>query len=84
MTLSDIGFIVAVLGLGAMFSYIQLRRGNTGFIAIGAFVFFLWRIAIEMHWWTILIFVGAAIIAGALNGIFARKLGAAPVFSMAA
>lgn len=65
----------ALVGLCAMFSLMQLRRGQTGWLALIAFAFFLWRAGATLHWWTIAAFFAAAILAGSLNAVLLRSRG---------
>jgi hypothetical protein len=79
------GCAAAVLGVCAIFSLMQLRRGQTGWVALIGFVFFLWRVSAGVHWWAIAAFFGAAIVAGSLNVLLLRRFGreAAPALASA-
>jgi hypothetical protein len=69
------GCAAGLAGLCAMFSFMQLRRGETGWIALAAFVFFLWRVGHSLQWWTIAAFFAAGFLAGAGNAVLLRRRG---------
>lgn len=73
--IEQLHFAAAVVGLGATLAYIQINKSRGACSPLLANVFFLWRIAVGVHWWAAAIFVAASFIAGWLNGSFARRSG---------
>ena len=85
-----IGLILAVSGLGLWLAFTQTARHLAvnavskvlAILIIPIAVAAIWRIALDLHWWTILLFVAASLIVGIINGIAMRKIGKDGVFSM--
>ena len=90
MRSAELGLIVAIGGLGMWLAFTQTARH----LAIGPIAKLLaaliipiavaavWRIALDLGWWTILLFIAASLIVGATHGIAMRKIGKEGVYSM--
>ena len=87
---NGIGLILAVSGLGLWLAFAQTARHLTtnavskvlGLLMIPIAIAAIWRIAVDLSWWTILVFVVASLIVGVINGIAMRQMGKAGVYSM--
>ena len=42
----------------------------------------VWRVALDLHWWTIVAFVFVALVVGTINGFAIRSTGKASIYSM--
>ena len=87
---NGIGLILAVGGLGLWLAFTQTARHLTinamskllAILIIPIAIAAVWRIALDLRWWTILLFVVASLIVGIINGIAMRKIGKDGVYSM--
>jgi hypothetical protein len=87
---NDIGLILAVSGLGLWLAFTQTARHLAinavskllAVLIIPIAIAAIWRIALDLRWWTILLFVAASLTVGVINGIAMRKIGKAEVYSI--
>lgn len=85
-----IGLILAVTGLGLWLAFAQTARHLAinsisrllALLIIPIAVAAIWRIALDLSWWTILLFLAASLIVGFINGIAMRKIGKDGLYSM--
>ena len=90
MEYNDIGLIVAINGLGLWLAFSQTARYLAisqltrilSLVIIPVAAAALWRIALELQWWTVLVFIGSSLIVGTITAIAAHKIGKAAVYSM--
>lgn len=73
----DIGVYIAIFGLVNQLSAHQFTSkgliggpiGKAGlYLTIPVFVSLIWRIALGIHWWTILLFLALSLSVGYING----------------
>ena len=87
---NDIGLILAVGGLGMWLAFTQTARHLAinavskllAVLIIPIAIAAIWRIGLDLRWWTILLFVAASLVVGIINGIAMRKIGKDGVYSM--
>ena len=82
MESGDIGFVFAFVGLGSALALNQIYRtsavaGFTALLVIAA----LWRIAVDLHWWTVLAFIVVSFVVGISTGTFTRRRGRGALLS---
>ena len=90
MDTSSFGFVLAVVGLAHLLAFHQtVRRLSTTRFSAGLaalvlplFVAAMWRIALGLGWWTILVFVAAGLLAGIIHGVLMRRHGRTAAFNM--
>ena len=90
MNSADLGLLLAVIGLGLWLAFTQTARHMTvgpitrllALLIIPITVAALWAIAVELHWWTVLVFVAVALAVGVINGIAMRSIGKSGLYSM--
>ena len=90
MNFTDLGLLLAVVGLGFWLAFTQTARHMTvgpitrllALLIIPTTVAALWAIALELHWWTVLLFVAVALSVGIINGIAMRSIGKSGLYSM--
>lgn len=78
-----IGLIAAVAGLFLLLSFAQTARSllmnklSTALsaVSIPMFIAAIWRIAIDIGWWSAAMFVLASMLAGIVNGAMSRFAG---------
>jgi hypothetical protein len=85
-----IGLVLAIGGLGLWLAFTQTARHLAinsvskvlALLIIPIAIAAIWRIALDLRWWTILLFVAASLVVGIANGIAMRQIGKAGVYSM--
>ena len=90
MQSDDLGVLLAIVGLGFWLAFAQTARHltvnkGTQMLAILLIPFAIaavWRIALGLGWWTILVFVAASLLVGTINGVALLKLGKEQVYAM--
>jgi hypothetical protein len=90
MEASELGALLAVLGIGALVAFGQTSKHQMmgkwstmlGLLTIPLGVAALWRLALAFGWWTILIFIVVSLVVGAVNGAFARSKGTATLYTL--
>lgn len=88
--MNDAGLVAAAGGLLTAFAFAQTSRHHTvgrlgmivGLLTIPLFVALCWRVALDLHWWTIPVAVTAAVLAGMINGVYVRSAGTAGLYRM--
>ncbi len=86
----ELGVLLAIVGLGLWLAFAQTARHLAvnkgtqilGVLLIPVAIAALWRIALGLSWWTILVFVLASLIVGVLNGVALVRLGKEAVYAM--
>lgn len=86
----DIGAIVAVVGLGNLLAFGQTQKHLSmnkwsvlfGVLTIPMAISLLWRIALNLGWWSIALFVGLSLIVGICTAMASRAFGTVPIYSL--
>lgn len=81
--------MLAVGGLGLWLAFTQTARHLAinsvskvlALLIIPIAAAAIWRIALDLGWWTILLFVATSLIVGIINGIAIRRIGKVGVYS---
>ncbi|MBU9420611.1 hypothetical protein KTE23_29035 [Burkholderia multivorans] len=89
MTSGDIEISAAFLGLAASIAFAQTSRHlivgplsrAVALVSMPLAIGFIARLAMEFHWWTIMIVVVISLFVGIFNGIFARAAGRSILYS---
>lgn len=83
--MSDVGLFLAAGSLVPALSFNQIKRqsGWAGLMTMMLVVAALWKVSQGIGWWAAGVFLLAAVIAGALNALWARKAGRAALESVA-
>lgn len=87
--MTDIGFGIACAGLWSVIAFGQTVRHMAtnkfnailGLFQIPAAISLLWRIAIDIHWWTVLVFIGVSLAVGITSGIITQRYGSGVHFN---
>lgn len=91
MKTDDLGLLAAVAGLVHLLSFAQTSRSllvnrvsmALGLLTIPLSIAALWRIALEIGWWTALVFIAASLLVGAIHAVIARRNGGiAAIYSL--
>ena len=87
---NGIGLILAVAGLGMWLAFTQTASHLAtnavskllAWLIVPIAIAAVWRIALDLQWWTILVFILASLVVGVVNGVAMRKIGKEGVYSM--
>lgn len=90
MTANDIEVVAAFVGLASTIAFSQTSRHLiigwlsrlVAVISLPLGAAFIWRLALEFHWWTILVFVVVSMFTGAFNALYARAAGRSFLYSV--
>lgn len=88
--MDNFSFVCAFVGLGSLLAFSQTSRHLAvnafsrwaSSLSIPAAALFIWRIAIDIQWWTILTFVIMSFIVGILNHSYARRTSRGALFAL--
>lgn len=86
----DVGFVLAIAGLSMWMAFVQTAAKLAVsklsalllVLALPLTIAALWRIALDLHWWTIAVFPVTGLVVGTFHAIAARKLGVSTIYSM--
>ncbi len=89
MDASDIGFVLTTVGLIPWLAFCYTARfGSVGLVGrvlspliVPVAIAALWRIALDLHWWTIAVFFLASVTTATFNAFVMRFMGKATLFA---
>lgn len=90
MPSDEVGLIVAVAGLGFWLAFIQTARHLPINLVsrmlvpliVPIAVAAIWRIALEVRWWVLLVFISTSLVVGIVHGIGIRSAGKEGIYSL--
>ena len=90
MDSEGVQFTLAVAGLGFWLAFTQTARHLTvnqvarllSLLVLPIAIAGIWRIALTMQWWTILVFVVVAVTVGVINGLVLRSMGKIALYNI--